>query len=424
MKKLILLFFVCFALTRVAYAGDTLRVLFIGNSYTAVNNLPGLISQLAEADSNTLIYDASMPGSATLQQHCSNSATLSLLHQHDWDYVVLQEQSQLPAFPDSQVAVDVYPYAKQLDSIVHVFSPCARTVFYMTWGRKNGDQSNCASFPPICSYDGMDSLLQLRYTNMADSFGALLCPVSPVWHFIRDFNPNMNLYQPDESHPTLTGSFLAACSFYALLFNADIQNNTYNSSLSPNDAAFIKSRTQMIVSDSLNYWKRFDMFPEVVSGFSYTSSGSDSSMLSFTNESENANDYSWDFGDGQSSTAENPTHIFAPGNYTVCLTAMNNCDSVISCQQVNVSPSGISEFSKEAAWLIYPNPVSDMMQVKNISGPTQFVICNYLGQKIKQGEIKPKSNYIKTSGLPEGFYFIRLKDNKGFSGTEKFRKIH
>ena len=51
-----------------------------------------------------------------------------------WDYVVLQEQSTAPAMPTGQVAREVYPAARTLDSLVHAASPDARVIFYMTWG--------------------------------------------------------------------------------------------------------------------------------------------------------------------------------------------------------------------------------------------------------------------------------------------------
>ncbi|MFK8006955.1 MAG: PKD domain-containing protein [Saprospiraceae bacterium] len=70
-------------------------------------------------------------------------------------------------------------------------------------------------------------------------------------------------------------------------------------------------------------------------GFSQMTNGL---MATFTNTSINANSYSWDFGDGNISTETNPTHTYgADGNYTVVLTATNNCGSVTSTQTVNIS---------------------------------------------------------------------------------------
>jgi hypothetical protein len=424
MKKFIFSIFSILSLNPV-HAGDTLRALFIGNSYTYVNNLPDVIGHLAASDGNTLVYDISAPGGSTLQQHCGNSTTLNLIQQGNWDYVILQEQSQLPSFPDNQVESEVYPFAKRLDSLVHVYNYCAKTVFYMTWGRKNGDQQNCPGFPVLCTYEGMDSLLQLRYTAMADSSNAYLCPVGHLWHDIRDTNPGLELYQVDESHPSPAGTFVAACSFYALLFDTDLQNNSYHYSLSPGDALFIKTRAQALVADSLDFWRRFDTTLPLSSAFSFVDTATPNyQTLAFNNLSMNAQSYYWDFGDGQSSTEANPIHAFDPGNYTVCLAAIGNCDSAVSCQQIHISPLGIAPIEAQKTWQLYPNPVKDKLLLKPISDPIQFVVYNQLGQRVRRGTLNPPSAIVYTSGLATGVYFIQLSNEKGISQTEKFYKAY
>ena len=65
----------------------------------------------------------------------------SRIRSGSWDFVVLQEQSQLPSFPIEQVTAEVFPYARYLDSVIKAHNSCAQTIFYMTWGRKNGDFS-------------------------------------------------------------------------------------------------------------------------------------------------------------------------------------------------------------------------------------------------------------------------------------------
>ena len=127
---------------------QTTRVLFIGNSYTSVNDLPEMTRQLALSLGDTLIVANSSPGGYTFQQHTANAATQGLIDQGNWDFVVLQEQSQLPSFPPSQVAAECLPYAQALVDTIRAHSPCAEPVFYMTWGRQNGDAQNCASWPP------------------------------------------------------------------------------------------------------------------------------------------------------------------------------------------------------------------------------------------------------------------------------------
>ncbi|MEZ5067686.1 MAG: SGNH/GDSL hydrolase family protein [Bacteroidia bacterium] len=183
-KTIVLAGIIC-SLTATLHAQKSVRALFLGNSYTDVNNLPEIVKQLALSAGDTLIYSKNAPGGYTLQGHSTNPTSLNLIQAGNWDYVVLQEQSQLPAFPDAQVISQVYPYAHALDSMIKVYNPCATTLFYMTWGRKFGDASNCANFSPICTYEGMDSLLYLRYTIMAQDNGAGIAPVGRLWHSIK-----------------------------------------------------------------------------------------------------------------------------------------------------------------------------------------------------------------------------------------------
>jgi hypothetical protein len=165
---------------------DSLNVLFIGNSYTASNNLTNIISSIATSMGDNLITESSLLGGATLQLHASNSNTNDLIMSGNWDYVVLQEQSQYPSFPLFQVEQDVFPYATQLSELINEYNDCGEIVFFMTWGRENGDQGNCPNWPPVCTYEGMDDLLRERYLIMANDNNALVSPVGAVWRFIRD----------------------------------------------------------------------------------------------------------------------------------------------------------------------------------------------------------------------------------------------
>ena len=96
MRKTIFTLTLCLSFSESINTQDTLRVLFLGNSYTASNNLPSLCQQFAEAEGNVLITDSNTPGGQTLISHSTNSTSLQKISQGNWDYVVLQDQSQVP----------------------------------------------------------------------------------------------------------------------------------------------------------------------------------------------------------------------------------------------------------------------------------------------------------------------------------------
>lgn len=266
MKRLLLSF--CLLCVILFSYADHYRVLFIGNSYTEVNNLPQLISNLASSAGDTIVFASHTPGGCTFQQHLSGA--LSLIRQGGWDYVVLQEQSQLPSFPYSQFMSESYPFARGLCDSIRAYNPDTKIVFYMTWGRKNGDQQNCPYYPPLCTYEGMDSLLFARYMMMAEDNRTLVSPVGYVWHYIRDHYPDIELYQSDESHPSLAGSYTAACTFYATLFHKTPMAITTDEGVGTERSEWIRRAATELVYDSLSRWSFIEPSDTIHGGDSVT----------------------------------------------------------------------------------------------------------------------------------------------------------
>lgn len=241
-----------FSFSCIGIYAQSSNILFIGNSYTSVNNLPELVQQIYASAGESLTVTMLAPGGCTFQQHCVSS--MSTIQSGGFDYVVLQEQSQLPAFPEGQFMQQSYPYAQQLCDAIRLYNLDAKIAFYMTWGRKNGDQQNCQNYPPLCTYEGMDSLLYVRYMMMAEDNHTCVSPVGAAWHFVRDHYPEIELYQSDESHPAYIGSYIAACCFYSLFTSRNPMNITWNGVLDDEMAYKAKFAVKSVVYDSLYKW--------------------------------------------------------------------------------------------------------------------------------------------------------------------------
>ncbi len=315
MRCIILFFISCFS---VAQGQQHISALFLGNSYTFYNNLPQIIADMAYSTGDTLTFASNTPGGYTLQLHSTNPTSLSLLAAGNWDYVVLQEQSQLPSFPIEQVETEVFPFAAILDSLIRADNVCAETVFFMTWGRKNGDAFNCPVWPPVCTYAGMDDLLRERYLTMTMDNEAIVSPVGALWRYLRSTAPEIELYSPDESHPSIAGSFAAACAFYTVLFRKDPSLTGFPYTLDPITAATIRSAAKTVVFDSLSYWQVGNYDP--VAAFDITPGTAES--VNIINTSERADTFSWHMGDGNTYAAFEPAHTYAmSGLYEVELVA-------------------------------------------------------------------------------------------------------
>ncbi len=308
------------------------KVLFVGNSYTYYNDLPVTILKLASSKGDSLYQESSAGGGQRLRGHASAPNTYQSFKKTNWDYIVLQEQSQLSSFPISQVQKDVFPYAKKLCDSIHALQNCIKPVFFMTWGRENGDQANCGFYKPLCTYEGMQMELRKNYLTMANTNNAFASPVGMVWREIRRKWPNINLYDADESHPRPEGTYAAACTFYAVLYGKSPVGASYKGGLSTAIADSIQKAANFIVFDSLKTWNISR--DTVTPSFSFTAKHD---TVTFNYKGSTADSLYWDFGDGNSTRANSPTHIYGrSGTFNVTLIAFKGCKFIDTNKNVTV----------------------------------------------------------------------------------------
>lgn len=415
----IVIMLICSAFSEVS-GQKKLEVLFLGNSYTYVNDLPNLIKQVALSKGDTLVTDQNTPGGYTLQLHSTDATSVSKINSAPWDYVVLQEQSQLPAFPPSQVAAEVYPFADSLNKYIKKNDSCTKTIFFMTWGRKNGDAGNCAFYPPICTYEGMQASLRQSYLQMGQTLNAMVSPVGVVWKRVRSEGDSINLYSPDESHPSLAGSYLAACTFYATLFQKSPVGGYVPNGLNPATAMHLQQYANMVVFDSLSVWN-IDT-TQVKADFSFNQN---QNTITIINNSQNATSCFWDFGDGQFSTLPAPVHSYSSvGDYSLKLVAFKACETDTLETTVHVTVVGIKESeTRNVKFNLFPIPAKDFLffttdQTQHL---TSYLVYNSVGNEVLKGTNENKG-IIDISTLTNGMYFIRIEaDEIVFSG--KFQVI-
>ena len=251
MKKLLLFISVCcFALAAHCQKTDSLRVLWIGNSYTYVNNLPKMVQKIAATNGVKLAYVSAVQGGAYFEGHLKREVVLKNIKNGGWDYVVLQEQSANPAKPTQRVITDVYPYAKELVQLIRKNSPEAKIIFYMTWGHKSGNQEGVPDYPLDDTYEGMQERVKTTYLEMAYQNNAWCAPVGMAWRKIHTERPNMVLYNQDQSHPSIIGSYLAANVIFSTIFQKPYQTE-YTEGIPEEKAEYVQQVAQHTVLDNL-----------------------------------------------------------------------------------------------------------------------------------------------------------------------------
>ena len=188
------------------------RVLFIGNSYIFTNNLPQMFATLAQAGKHPVVVDQAAEPGWTLAQHIAATPTRDKLTARQWDFVVLQEQSVIPAVPAAR-ATGMYPAVRQYTAVIRELN--AEPVLLLTWGRRDGLRE--FGFP---DFRAMQEQLTAGTLAIAAELGERVAPAGVAWQLGVSRDSSLALWGPDGSHPSQAGSYLTACVLYATLFRA------------------------------------------------------------------------------------------------------------------------------------------------------------------------------------------------------------
>ena len=174
------------------------NILFIGNSFTARNNMPQLLVDLAAARGRDVRFSMIQAGGASLRMHWNKGEAAKAIAKGQYDWVVLQEQSTLPVKNAQRMRENIELFVEP------VAASGARMALYLTWARRNAPDSQNA--------------ITTAYKSASKETGATLVPAGIAWETFTAKHDTPLLHDKDLSHPTLAGSYLAACVFLAALF--------------------------------------------------------------------------------------------------------------------------------------------------------------------------------------------------------------
>ena len=222
-------------LTRESPADGTYDVLMLGNSYTSQNSLSSRVQALFDETGTSASVSDLTGGGMKLYQHADNAESNgnqwhTTLTNNQFDYVILQDQSQVPSFPTTE---SYWQNSKngaiRLDSMIEAAG--AETIFFMTWGYRDGDSQNAWLNP---DYPTMQANLEAGYNMYAENIttaerAPYIAPVGLAYKVIYDEiiadggTPTdqgtlfYNLYSGDGAHPSTRGTYLAACVMHSTM---------------------------------------------------------------------------------------------------------------------------------------------------------------------------------------------------------------
>ncbi len=219
-----------------------------------------MVNELSFGTDKIVTSEMICPGGCTLFQHAESPNSLNAIRKGNWDYVVLQEQSQLPSIDYYRHNAMQPAYQALYDSIT-LYNPEAKVVGYMTWGRRYGGQQ-CVDFGEgeYCSADFID------FNHMQDTMSAAYCenayatdsyvsPVGNAWKEALNLNDRIVLHSPDESHPNYDGSYLAACVFHAVFWEESPIGTYYDTTyIKQSKAEFLQVVANDVFFNNLDKW--------------------------------------------------------------------------------------------------------------------------------------------------------------------------
>ncbi len=316
--------------TMLTFSQEETSVLFIGNSFTFMNNMPFIFKDIAESKGKRMIVDTVVEGGKDFNYHSSRPETYETIKSRKWDYIVIQGHSNELAQPDSKVDKLTFPFAKKIVDSIRENSECTQILLYMTWGYKNGN----SGWAPISTYDSMQYRIKNQYLRFADLLNARISPVGEVWKTIRTDYKGINLYDPDNHHPSLEGSYLSACTFFASIFGESPINNGSGALVDVATRQIIEMNASQVVLNNLNQWRFIPKKDQLETGFDLVLMND---TLKLTNRSKNATWLEWDFGNGHISTEEDPSYCYPEkGTYVVSQKITNSCKSSILKREITI----------------------------------------------------------------------------------------
>ena len=226
----------CYAgLRQIAFSNDpqAKKILFIGNSLTYTNNVPGMFVQLVtrtHPEKHLCVESFTWPDS-TLSTLKDRSETKALLAQH-WDYIILQEHSSNPFQGTPHLSTS-------FQSFLPLIVPTgAKPVVIMTWANRRQFRDQI--------------IISRLYTQTCRQLNLFLAPVGDLFFYVQKVKPDVELYQQDGHHPGMAGSYLYALALYALLFDEDSVSVLASPEAS---TPFLSPAQSRILTDAFRTWR-------------------------------------------------------------------------------------------------------------------------------------------------------------------------
>lgn len=395
-------------------ASDTTKVLFIGNSFTAVENVPDLVKGMALAAGMEMEIIAHTPGGISVgdvsqgaQAHMNNPYVYELIRDHKADYIVLQDNQgrfvDSNGFPPTNLSQVVAGHLKIRDSMRY-HNNCSRMILFAGWALKNGWQD-------IGNGEQCIKNIYKNYLALNEDADEIIAPIGIAWLRSMTQLPGVDLWSLDEAHQSYAGAYLTAATIFTSIYRINTEQVDFPAQLDSTTARVLRQISYETVTDSIQPTSLADYIPAL---------SVNTTTLTATPGYSN---YEW-YRDNIlfATTNSNTVNISTTGYYHVIAENSSGCKQRSPQQYVDFSTSiaAIDGLS----FKLWPNPASQSLLIKTMksSGVKKYNIISLTGRIVIAGTFSAETIAIPLSDLPSGLYICELSINN-IKGRKKFSKV-
>jgi hypothetical protein len=191
------------------------RVLFIGDSTTSRNDIPGKFERLAELGGHEVVVESSTKDYTSLATHSRLPQTKLKLENEVWDIVILQENEAILLNPESRQKFSIPMIEKYIDIVDDMGGII---LLYSSIGFRQG-LIDFEEFNYLDDYQSSQDAVDMAYFEIGNELNLPIAPVGEVWRLVYETEPAFDLWQLDGIHVSPEGAYLAACVFYTAIYN-------------------------------------------------------------------------------------------------------------------------------------------------------------------------------------------------------------
>lgn len=372
--------------------GDTMKVLFVGNSQTTSGGIADKFENLAISLGEHVVVRSHSPGGAGLRTHLTDGAFYSILDSQTWDYVVLQ-----PAAGEQTQTVNAKDIIDITDTIYSRSSCSTQVLFYEVARHFTYNTSYFSLYNK-----NQDAALQYNL-DLRRKFDLPFAPVGEITR--RLFNENQNIYfwiSESDHHIGPYGGYLAACIFYNSIFRRPSVGGAADRNLKPQICLQLQQASDSMVMNGPEHW-HIPGNRKPSASFEFHQSNE---QFHFINHSNTYGKFEWRINGKLVSTARDLQALLdfsSLPHYDVELRAFLGCEVDDTSASFNKSDLQNSFFS------VYPVPASRQLFITNPkdASPAQIQIYSPAGKLILKQELEGLTTEIDLMPCPRGPYLLR-----------------